>query len=300
MIINLNHPERGDLAVKFFRFPDGQNHCEIDPALVTSSVVELIVAITSADDLLNLGLLIDALSSINKEPRLQINLNISYLLGARMDRRIAQGQPATLQVIAAILQSWSSQLSHIRILDLHSSVAHQWIKPLEILVPDSLVQVALKDEQTVIVCPDAGAVPRTLAIIERLKLKNPVARCAKKRDSQTGKLSGFELVSGELMGKKALIVDDICDGGGTFSGIAAVLRAHGATHVDLCVTHGVFSKGIAVAGIDLIYASDSYPAKCLQNILFETVNDRPIPERHFTENGQTRLIQLQNYVAQLF
>lgn len=56
----------------------------------------------------------------------------------------------------------------------------------------------------------------------------------------------------------ALIVDDICDGGGTFVGLAKELRAAGATRVYLYVTHGIFSKRLPLEGIDHVYTTDSF------------------------------------------
>ena len=46
------------------------------------------------------------------------------------------------------------------------------------------------------------------------------------------------------MGRNCLIVDDICDGGGTFIPLAKKLKNAGAKTVTLYVTHGIFSKGL--------------------------------------------------------
>ena len=103
------------------------------------------------------------------------------------------------------------------------------------------------------------AVNRQLRLnLERLRAPHATARCIKKRDSETGALSGFAVESGDVRDAVCLVVDDICDGGGTFSGIAAVLREAGARSVSLAVTHGVFSRGIELAGIDTTYCTDSY------------------------------------------
>ena len=39
------------------------------------------------------------------------------------------------------------------------------------------------------------------------------------------------------------MVDDICDGGGTFLGLADALAACGAGPLTLAVTHGLFTRG---------------------------------------------------------
>jgi ribose-phosphate pyrophosphokinase len=272
MRIDLNHPERGDIAFRQFTFPDGQPHCEFDPVVIDKAAVvgpiDVIASIQSGHDLLGIGVALEALRSVEKSPTfsatLNIRLNISYLLGARMDRRIAPGQPDTLSVVARVVNSWTTLVDEIRVLDVHSSVAATHLPNLVHLYPDTLLSFALTDlavhdtGRPTIVIPDAGAVPRVEAMMKRLALSHPVARCIKKRDPQTGKLSGFELVNGDVQRATVIIVDDICDGGGTFAGIAKTLRTAGASHVVLCVTHGVFSKGFRIEGVDAIYCTDSY------------------------------------------
>ena len=67
-----------------------------------------------------------------------------------------------------------------------------------------------------------------------------------------------------LSNRRILIVDDICDGGATFVGLAKELRAAGAKKVYLYVTHGIFSKGLPLEGIDKVFTTDSYfnPESC--------------------------------------
>jgi ribose-phosphate pyrophosphokinase len=81
----------------------------------------------------------------------------------------------------------------------------------------------------------------------------------KKRDLKTGELTGFDFY-GEVRGKDLLIVDDICDGGGTFIGLAGKLRYEGAKSISLYVSHGIFSRGIEIlfdCGIEMVYTTDS-------------------------------------------
>jgi ribose-phosphate pyrophosphokinase len=272
MIIHLDNPAESDIPFERFQFPDGQPHCEFDPVALREAAqkgpIDVVGAIKSGDDLLNVALAVEAIDSALKESKLffPLTLNVSYLLGARMDRRIAAGQPASLTVVASLLNASlrNSVFSGVRVLDPHSPITLAELNQAEALHPDALVAFALSrincDEghSPVVVIPDAGAVARTNGILYRLKADNLIARCSKKRDSQTGKLSGFELDEGDVSGRVALIVDDICDGGGTFAGIAKVLRTHGAARVYLCVTHGIFSKGIEIDGIDGMFSTDSY------------------------------------------
>jgi ribose-phosphate pyrophosphokinase len=273
MIVDLDDPKKGDVGFAFRVFPDGQPHYEFSVAEVVAAAehgaIDVIGRIKSGNDLLNIALALDAIKAIVGDAPEKLNLNIAYLLGARMDRRIAPGQPATLHIIAGLVNEIAQGVGHLRILDPHSAVTMQLIPKAEVIHPDRLVAAALSEveakfnEKAVVVIPDAGAIPRTNGILKRLNLKHfnantDVARCSKVRNSQTGKLSGFAFDEGNVRGRIAMIVDDICDGGGTFSGVAKVLREQGATKVFLCVTHGIFSKGVDIAGVDHLFSTDSF------------------------------------------
>jgi ribose-phosphate pyrophosphokinase len=253
----------GDVPYQLYEFPDGQPHFKLDGGISEWDHVQIITRIESAADVLVLGLAVDSVRSLCKG---RISVNIAYMLGARMDRRIAPGQPATLHVLAAMLNAACSEAHDVRILDPHSQVTLDLVNRSTAILPTRLLEVALHNIATrhdsipVVVVPDAGAVGRTRELMHAVKARNFVVNCGKKRDSETGKLSGFELLSGTegLRGEHCLIVDDLCDGGGTFAGIATVLREAGAKSVSLCVTHGIFSKDLPIQGIDHVYTTDSY------------------------------------------
>lgn len=247
----------GPIPFTQFTFPDGQRHIEIQTVHIEDESVWIETAIRNGNELLDVVLAKDALDMMG----VSASLNIRYLLGARMDRRISKTQPFTLQVIARILNA--AGFRSIRVLDPHSQVALDLLRA-EAVRPvhaASCVLAHYNSDRTVIVAPDAGAEPR---VSELLGLAHggrafPVVQGRKVRDTQTGRLSGFAVLdSSRVQGKHCLILDDLCDGGGTFVGLAAALRAAGAVGVDLFVTHGIFSKGLPLDGISTIYTTDSY------------------------------------------
>jgi ribose-phosphate pyrophosphokinase len=63
----------------------------------------------------------------------------------------------------------------------------------------------------------------------------------------------------DTINSAVLIVDDICDGGGTFIGIAKALPKDVKKY--LYVTHGIFSKGLRelTGHFEHIYTTNSYP-----------------------------------------
>ena len=308
MIIHLDAPEKSDIIFKRFAFPDGQPHIEFDPRELQqaagSGAIDLIGRLKSGNDLLNIALALDAIRSVLGGATPLLSLNISYLLGARMDRRIAPGQPASLAVIGNLLNGGILGMARVRVLDPHSPVVLTTIPGVETLNPDALVAFALARIQRdtghapVVVIPDAGAHDRTHNILFRLNAPHAIARCSKLRDSRTGKLSGFQLEAGTIANRIALIVDDICDGGGTFSGIAQILRANGAEKIYLCVTHGIFSKGIEIDGIDGVFTTDSYAVP--DQAGFEIDQDKELESvRLYKRDGKVRLTLMHDFMESI-
>jgi ribose-phosphate pyrophosphokinase len=269
--LNLFDPTANVVSCVFSTFPDGQPHVTLDTDALTAHAkknasVEVLTRFKNANDIVQTCLALEAITSTLQQAGLstEVNLNIGYMLGARMDRRIGYGTPATLHVLASLVNACTQHVHAVRVFDPHSPVTLELIARGVQLAPDLFISEVLPAFETlhreppVIVVPDKGAALRTIAILERLGWKGDVATCSKKRDSKTGKLSGFALDTGIVADRACLIIDDICDGGGTFSGIANVLRSHAAKSVSLAVTHGIFSKGITIEGIDCVYSTDSY------------------------------------------
>ena len=89
----------------------------------------------------------------------------------------------------------------------------------------------------------------------------PVYTAGKTRDFESGKLTGFHMEDDLPTTGRFLIVDDICDGGGTFVGLAAAIREK-TPHVglDLWVTHGIFSQGFDALedAFEVIHTTNSF------------------------------------------
>lgn len=244
----------GDLPYEIITFSDSQPHFKLlhRDEWFTATIE---APIRTPLELLQVCLTGDVLRQVGYE----VNLDIRYLLGARMDRAIDAMQPFTLQTIARMINSVG--FSRIRILDPHSSVATNLLRATPVL-PEIIVRRILTDvgdyANALVITPDAGAYER----VRQLNRGYRQTRQAwKVRDPQTGKLSGFRIEDGSFVrDKHCIILDDICDGGGTFSGLADVLRREGSKSVSLFVTHGIFSKGTPITGVDVIYTTDSYKA----------------------------------------
>ncbi|VDZ71371.1 ribose-phosphate pyrophosphokinase [Atlantibacter hermannii] len=191
------------------------------------------------------------------------HLELPWLPYARQDRHMQPGDSFALKVFASLLNTLA--FDKVWVLDPHSEAAAAAIDNLvaipqeRCLLQSETLSAALRAGELLLAAPDAGALKKIYAVTRAVGATT-FATLTKQRDAATGALTGFRLVDGDVEGKAVLIVDDLCDAGGTFIGSAQVLRDAGARSVSLYVTHGLFSKGVdnlLEQGIDRIYTTSS-------------------------------------------
>lgn len=223
-----------------FIFSGGEVHVKIKAQ--PPKRVRINCRINNSNDLMRLILAVDALRSMGVE---YIEAFMPYIPYARQDRRMVGGEPLSIKVFAGIINS--IKLDKIKVYDSHSDVALALIDNVinypnfkEVSKFIELCALHLKDYT--VVSPDLGAYKKVSKMCEYLGYKNQIVAATKIRDLNTGKIIATELY-GDVKGKNCLIVDDICDGGRTFTELAATLKDKGANDLYLFVSHGIFSKG---------------------------------------------------------
>ena len=206
-------------------------------------------------------LCVDALCRRGMDPS-KIHAVIPYIPYARQDRMCDSGESFSLKVFSSLVNSLG--LGKVTMVDAHSDVAPALIENSVNLSNSIYVKQALEDigdpGGVLIVSPDSGANKKVHKLVKDLGTGNTVIACDKVRDPTTGKLSGFRVFADDLGGKSCLIVDDICDGGRTFIGVAQELRRKNAGKLYLFVTHGIFSAGhieLRMA-FEKVYCTDSF------------------------------------------
>ena len=162
----------------------------------------------------------------------RVNLFLPYFPGARQDRVMNSGESLTVKVYADIINAMKFDL--VTILDPHSEVAPALINNCDVIDNHKFVRQCINDicgidksiSDLVYVSPDAGAQKKIYNLKRQIDLysKSSLVKCDKKRDVVNGNLSGFEVYADDLEGKSCLLIDDICDGGGTFIGLAEELK----------------------------------------------------------------------------
>lgn len=259
MHLNLLSSAASSIAFERITFPDGQPHLKLQPSTLPAAGAPCLITarIANPADLLLVLLAKDALDAAHVGP---VSLCISYLMAARMDRQMMPGEPFALRVVADMLNQ--AGFSAIRVFDPHSDVSTALLRRSEAIGNEVFIQDCIADllpsgTPYWLVSPDGGALKKIHKVAQFVGAEQ-VAECMKVRDVRTGHLSGFRTLETDFKGQTCLIADDICDGGGTFTGLAALLKSKGAGTVAVAVSHGVFSKGFDLAGIDRIYCSNSF------------------------------------------
>jgi len=255
------------VEIKFHTFSGGEEHVNVvlpSPAIVSSSV-EILARIDSSSELMRLLLVTDALKRLGIKT---IELVLPYIPYARQDRVCNLGDSFSLKIFANLINSQG--YSRVHVTDAHSTVATALLDNVVERAQStfafplaSRLRILGLANYSYIVAPDAGASKKAVDFARgyNLSSKIDVLQALKVRDPATGNITKTELLSDNLDGADCLIVDDICDGGRTFTELAKVLKDRGAGSIGLFVTHGIFSRGLGPlfeGGIADFYTTDSF------------------------------------------
>lgn len=230
-------------AVAFTTFPfaGGETHFRLSAPLVLSREVTVTTRIRSGDDVMQLLLAVDAIERSGVSAG-QITLVLPYLPYARQDRVMVPGEPFSLKVFARLINALG--VREVQVFDAHSDVGPALIDRCRVLgngdAATAFIRARLGETPFVLIAPDAGAYKKTERLASALGV--PVVVATKYRSVVDGSLAAPDVL-GDVQGKVCVIVDDICDGGGTFLNLADALTAVGAAACHLFVSHGIFSKG---------------------------------------------------------
>jgi len=217
----------------------------------------------------DLGFVLVANDALRRMGFNKISLLLPYFPAARQDRVMVKGEALTVKIYADIINA--AQFEQVIILDPHSEVTPALLDKVTVISNHQFVKQALANESDyLLISPDGGALKKVYKLAQYLDGPS-VVECSKMRAVKTGQLSGFKVFADDLAGQTCVLVDDICDGGGTFLGLAKELKTKNAGKLILVVTHGIFSKGLEdlATVFDEIYCTDSFstiPNKLLHQL----------------------------------
>ncbi len=196
------------------------------------------------DHLMELLITLDAL---RRSSARRITAVIPYFGYARQDRKAGPRTPISAKLVANLITEAGAD--RVLTLDLHAGQIQGFFDiPVDNLYAAPMfardIRSRFAGRDLMIVSPDVGGVVRARDIATRVNCE--LAIIDKRRDHAG--VSEVMNVIGDVRGKDCIIVDDICDSGGTLCNAAVALTESGAKSVGVYVTHGVLS-GTAVERI---------------------------------------------------
>jgi ribose-phosphate pyrophosphokinase len=231
-------------------FSDGEKYVRVEDG-VGENVWVIANTNPPAENLLELFFLLDALRRLTAD----IYLIVPYFAYARQDRITHRGESLGAQVISDFLKYF--ELKKVVVLHIHSRMIKSYLD-YEDLFPLDLIPPLVR-RADVVVAPDKGGIPFAGMVGEKCGL--PVIHTEKKRITEE-KVEVLE-VSGEVKGKRVMIVDDMIATGGTIIEATEKLLSAGAREIEVYATHGIFSgnarERLEKSPIQQIYVTNSLP-----------------------------------------
>ncbi|MBS3175728.1 ribose-phosphate pyrophosphokinase [Candidatus Woesearchaeota archaeon] len=218
---------KGNFIIK--KFSDGEVYVRILDHAKNKKVWVLASTQAPAEHLLELLFLLDALH----REKAEISLLIPYFGYARQDRIVEPGECLSAEVVSSFIKK--NKIKKIVVVHAHSALLKKFLN-FEDCIPYPCY-FSLAKKYDVIVAPDYGAFKVAQKLAKFVGKK--VAWLEKHRPKQERVVTSK--IHGKVRGKKVLIFDDLSVTGGTLLAANHVLKKHGAVHVDVLVTHGLFT-----------------------------------------------------------
>ena len=233
----------GKATVK--RFSDGEIFVEIEENVRGADVfVVQSTCCPGNDNLMELLIMMDALKRASAK---RITAVLPYYGYARQDRKVAPRTPITAKLVADLITTAGAD--RILCMDLHAGQIQGFFNiPVDHLYATPVILDYIKnnfDDDIVIVSPDAGGVERARAFAKRLNCS--LAIIDKRRTAPN--VAEVMNIIGDVIGKVAIMVDDMVDTAGTLTQGAKAVKDNGAKKIYAISTHPVLS-GPAISRIE--------------------------------------------------
>ncbi len=203
------------------------------------------------DNLMELLICIDALRRASAQ---RITAVIPYFGYARQDRKTDGRTPISAKLVANLISSAGAD--RVLTMDLHAGQIQGFFDiptdnmvALPVMVDD--IRRQMGGDPLMVVSPDVGGVVRARSFAKRIGADLAIVD---KRRPEAGKSEVMNII-GDVDGRKCILVDDICDSGGTLCNAAAALKDKGAISVSAYITHGVLSEKGGTTAMDKIETS---------------------------------------------
>ena len=182
---------------------------------------------------------------------------------ARQDRKAKPREPISARLVADMLQL--AGVDRVLTMDLHAGQIQGFFTiPVDHMTALQLFATHFRDlgltgEGVVAVAPDAGRAKHAVRFAEMIEASFAIMH----KMRVTADYVEMTEVTGKVRDRIAIVGDDVSTTGSTLIAGARALKDHGATEVNVFVTHALFSgealERLAESEIDRIVVTDSVP-----------------------------------------
>ena len=242
------------------KFSDG----EIQPIFLESIRGDFVFLVQStyapSDNLMELLLMIDAARRASAYKIIVVMPYYGYARQDRKDRpRVAIGSKLVANMLVA------AGADRIITMDLHAPQIQGYFDiPVDHLDSSAVFIpyiTQLRLENLTFAAPDVGATNRIREIASYFEAEMVICDKHRKRANEISSM----VVIGDVHDKDIVIIDDICDTGGTLAKSAALLKEKGARSVRALITHPVLSgkayENIENSALEELVVCDTIPVK---------------------------------------
>lgn len=258
---NLIDPLKSLAGYRIDKFPDGEKQIVLEDPLMYNKVTNTILTrLSSVEDIFILLQLTDILRRFE----IPYKIHVTYLIGQRNDRIMSLTSASNFKIIIDMIHNVLPD----SIMELHNPKGQPYIiknilSTLNIIKWTHYFKELYNQKKLVLVLPDYGAYNRYK---EELMMYPKVITATKVRNNTKSELPmTVELDSISLPkideNDEFTVIDDLCDGGRTFTLLASELRKlNPKMKLNLVVTHAVNMDGLLIVSkyYDNVFITNSY------------------------------------------
>ena len=241
------------------RFSDGEFNFQIGENVRGADV--FIIQPTCPPTDTHLMELLVMLDTFNRASADRVTAVIPYFGYARSDKKDRPRVPIAAKLVANLITVAGAE--RILTIDLHASQIQGFFDiPVDHLYAAPVMVNYFQDnplENLVVVAPDTGGAERARAYAKRLNAE--LALCDKRR--ARANVAEVMNVVGDVKDKNCVIIDDMCDTGGTICKVAEALKKAGASRVFAGFTHPILSgkaiENLRASHIEKVIVTNTIP-----------------------------------------
>jgi len=243
------------------RFSDGEFNFQIEENVRGADVFIVQPTCPPTDKhLMELLVMLDAFRRSSAE---RVTAVIPYFGYARSDKKDRPRVPIAARLVSNLLTVAGAD--RVLTIDLHAAQIQGFFDiPVDHLYAAPVMMGYYKENplpKITVVAPDTGGAERARAYAKRLNAD--LALCDKRREKAN--VAEVMNVVGDVRGKNCVIIDDMCDTGGSICKVAQALKDAGAERIHACFTHAVLSgqavEKIAESPIEQVVVTNTIPLR---------------------------------------